>query len=359
MADTPVDPLAAATQVLLTAVQSYVQAAVATEVGKTRQQPTPVATQTETIQNRLDAALRETRGLTDRIKKIEKRDKKQEALRSVFSSFSGVDAPESSRSRSSSRNDFHLFRKLPLELRMKIWKLALPGGRIFEVTGPDVHFHRLMRTTDPATTTSLANARTASGLPDMCITVHKTPKLRLACREANTAFKEAGGFEFGLFGGEYKGVWFNHAKDVLFLRGEPTNWTNVDMSRILRVAIPHTRFMNKESCTATIDTILNQFTSCREVFMLQSVDWEGRSCLPHPRMPAKLWRLQDDDVIGHHDYPMEMSTEIGNVAVWRDVKRIVELLWREHVVEVKGLSESKLPNLVGMEMLRARHGLFD
>nr|XP_036585492.1 uncharacterized protein CTRU02_04353 [Colletotrichum truncatum]KAF6795543.1 hypothetical protein CTRU02_04353 [Colletotrichum truncatum] len=366
MADRSViDPLAAATETLMAAVQGYVRAAVASGVANSQSQLT--VAQVDPLQVLSDAAVQENRGLKEKSKKIEsnkEQDKKIDSSKALLTPYpgSGIDTYGHKHPRHSfPKAEFHLFKKLPLELRMKIWKFALPGGRIFELSGPDVHFHRLMRVTqpDPSQNNPVVNTRIASGLPDMAITAHKTPKLRLACKEANTAFLETGRFEFGLFGSHYKGVWFNHSEDILYLRAEPTSWINIDMSRIVRVALPHTKLMNKDNCNAKIDVILNYFTSCREIIMLQAVDWEYRSCLPHPRMPPKLYTLKDDDIVSVHDYPMEMSTEIGNVAHWKDVKRIVEQLWKEHVIQARGLSESRIPKFAGMEMLRARPGLFD
>ncbi|KAF6841456.1 hypothetical protein CPLU01_00587 [Colletotrichum plurivorum] len=356
------DPMAAATQSLMDAVQSYVRAAVASEVANGSSQA--AGAKAASLKTQYDTALQENRELKDKIKKIQSKaeqEKKKDSFRTLMSNYSGIDFHEKCSRHSNSKAEFRQFKKLPLELRNKIWKLALPGGRIFELSGPDSHFHRIMRAaqTDPNQANPVATARVAAGLPDMCVTAHKTPKIRLACREANNAFLEAGSFEFGLFGGSYKGVWFNHAEDILYLRAEPTNWTNIDMSRVVRVAIPHTKLLNKDNCVAKIDVVLDHFTSCREVIMLQAVDWELRSCIPHPRMPAKLYHLRGDDIVGNHDYPMEMSTDLGNVVVWRDVKRIVEQLWREQVVDVRNLSEGRVPKLAGMEMLRARPGLFD
>lgn len=249
-----------------------------------------------------------------------------------------------------------------MELRMKIWKLALPGGRVFDLSMSDGHFSRVLRL-PPHQNNGQANPamamRQASGLAEMCVTAHKTPKLRLACKEANRAFHEAGGFEFGLFGTSYKGLWFNYTEDILYVREEPRDWTNLDMSRILRVALPHTRLMNKGDCTNKIDMVLDHFTSCREVIMLQTMEWDIRSCLSSPRLPAKLFPLQDDNPVSSHDYPKELSTEIGNVALWGDVRRVVEHIWREHVVEVKHLPESRIPQFKGVEMVRARPSYFD
>ncbi|KAF6811113.1 hypothetical protein CSOJ01_05918 [Colletotrichum sojae] len=360
------DPMAAATQSLMDAVQSYVRAAVASEVANGPSQA--AGAEAASLKTQYDTALQENRELKDKIKKIEiqaEQEKKKDSFRAILSNYSGnysgIDFHDKCSRHSNSKAEFRQFKKLPLELRNKIWKLALPGGRLFELSGPDSHFHRIMRAahTDPNQANPVATARVAAGLPDMSVTAHKTPKIRLACREANNAFLEAGSFEFGLFGGSYKGVWFNHAEDILYLRAEPTNWTNIDMSRVVRVAIPHTKLLNKDNCVAKIDVVLDHFTSCREVIMLQAVDWELRSCIPHPRMPAKLYHLRGDDIVGNHDYPMEMSTDLGNVVVWRDVKRIIEQLWGEQVVEVRNLSEGRVPKLVGMEMLRARPGLFD
>ncbi|EFQ35286.1 uncharacterized protein GLRG_10430 [Colletotrichum graminicola M1.001] len=356
MADSsPADPLAAATSALMNSIQGYVRAAIAAEVANAPPQSTSA------LQTRLDSVIQENSELKEKLKQIEN---ERDTIKAAFSSYIGVALPESKLSRHlrPKTPKFSQFRNFPVEIRMKIWKLALPTGRVFDLSMGDGHLSRVLRATAPNPNggpNAAVAIRQASGLAEMSVTAHKTPKLRLACKEANRAFLEAGGFEFGLFGGAYKGLWFNYTEDILFVREEPRAWTNLDMSRIVRVAFPHTRFMSKGDITSKMDLILDHFTSCKEIILMQTMEWDIRSCLTSPRLPAKLFPLGTDDPIGAHDYPKELSNEIGNVAAWGDVKRVVEQISREHVTEVKRLTPGRVPKFTGMEMVRARPSYFD
>ncbi|WDK14517.1 hypothetical protein CGRA01v4_05798 [Colletotrichum graminicola] len=357
MADSsPADPLAAATSALMNSIQGYVRAAIAAEVANAPPQSTSA------LQTRLDSVIQENSELKEKLKQIETDER--DTIKAAFSSYIGVALPESKLSRHlrPKTPKFSQFRNFPVEIRMKIWKLALPTGRVFDLSMGDGHLSRVLRATAPNPNggpNAAVAIRQASGLAEMSVTAHKTPKLRLACKEANRAFLEAGGFEFGLFGGAYKGLWFNYTEDILFVREEPRAWTNLDMSRIVRVAFPHTRFMSKGDITSKMDLILDHFTSCKEIILMQTMEWDIRSCLTSPRLPAKLFPLGTDDPIGAHDYPKELSNEIGNVAAWGDVKRVVEQISREHVTEVKRLTPGRVPKFTGMEMVRARPSYFD
>lgn len=78
MAAPPVDPLAAATQNLMAAVQGYVRAAVASEMANGPVQPR--LANPDSLRARLDTAIQENRDLTERVKKLEsknRRDKKR------------------------------------------------------------------------------------------------------------------------------------------------------------------------------------------------------------------------------------------------------------------------------------------
>ncbi|WQF77578.1 Putative 2EXR domain-containing protein [Colletotrichum destructivum] len=356
MADnSPPDPMAAAASALMNSIQCYVRAAVAAESANSRPESESA------IQARLDTVVQENTELKDKLKQIEN---ERDTIKAAFSSYFGVALPESKLSRHLRLKipKFPQFKSFPVEIRMKIWKLALPAGRVFDLSMGDGHLSRVLRATAPNPNGGPNPAvamRQASGLAEMTVTAHKTPKLRLVCKEANRAFLEAGGFEFGLFGGTYKGLWFNYAEDILFVREEPRAWVNLDMSRIVRVAFPHTRFMSKPDIIARLDLVLDHFTSCKEVILMQTMEWDIRSCLTSPRLPPKLFPLGTEDPIGAHDYPKELSNEIGNVAAWGDVKRVVEQIGREHVMDVKHLSPGRVPKFIGMEMVRARPSYFD
>ncbi|OHE98985.1 hypothetical protein CORC01_05675 [Colletotrichum orchidophilum] len=380
--------MAAATNAMMMSIQAYVRTAVAAETANaqpTADQPGQLAT----LQSRLETANQENSDLRDRIKQTESKKStrhirkrtfisapmstantdieqagERDTVKAAFSSYLGFPLPDSKHSRHSQSkgSKFPQFKNFPVEIRMKIWKLALPAGRVFDLSNVDAHFSRVLRApianNNGAPNPALV-LRQASGLTEMSLTAHKTPKLRLACKEANKAFLEAGGFEFGLFGGAYKGLWFNYSEDILYVREEPRSWTNLDMSRIIRVAFPHNRFMCKADATAKMDLILDHFTSCKEVILMQTMEWDIRSCLASPRLPAKLFPLRDNDPISTHEYPKELSDDIGCVAAWGDVKRIVGHIWEDHVVSVKHLSAGRIPKFSGIEVLRARPSYFD
>ncbi|OLN88024.1 hypothetical protein CCHL11_00279 [Colletotrichum chlorophyti] len=365
MSDPPsVDPLAAVTESLTGAIQSYIRASVAAQVGSDSAQPHSTAD----LQARYDAVVQENKELKDQLKHIEilaETEKRRDTIRSTLSTI-GFPVHDTKILRHLTSNTpkakFCLFDKLPVELRMKIWKLALPGGRIFELYQRDPHF-RLMRVTQ-AQGNNQPNQfmlqRQASGLPEMSISTHKTPKLRLACKEANRAFREAGGFEFGLFGGVYKGLWFNYSEDILYVKDDPTNWVNLDMSRIIRVGFSHVKFLDKASANSRLDMVLDHFASCREVIVMQNTDWDMRACYAGTRMPSHMFPLRDEDVIGNHEYSKEASDEeLGTIVCWREVKSVVENFWMQHVIAVRQMSGSRVPKLKGVELVRGRHTYFE
>ncbi|TDZ58298.1 hypothetical protein CTRI78_v005548 [Colletotrichum trifolii] len=257
-----------------------------------------------------------------------------------------------------SKPEFRFFRLLPAELRHMIWKFALPGGRIFELS-QDERLRNIRLPGYSQNNSQFLREREVSGVPGVYITNHKTSKLRLACQEANKAFLRTGGFEFGLFGSSYRGLWFNYSQNILFLPSEPSSWTYIDLLRVTRVAILHTKLMSLASCNSYIDIITNHITSCRQLIVLQSIDWTPGSVVGSSswnlRLPVQLYDLQDDDILGKHEFPEPLAAK--TVVIWKVAKEIIKQLWYQRVTE-GCVTQGRVPEVVGKEMLKASPSFF-
>lgn len=97
------------------------------------------------------------------------------------------------------------FNELSLELRMKIWKLAMPCGCLFEpkvdIRQPQARHQHIA--SDP--------------LPVTLRWKHEPPALRAVCRESRRASDIIGGFKFGRMGNTRRGYWFNYESDIVYI----------------------------------------------------------------------------------------------------------------------------------------------
>lgn len=271
---------------------------------------------------------------------------------------------------------------------MRIWKLALPSGRLFE---PYVDVpHRIaggaagggggivtlnfgigpgafaQGAGGNANANANANAPAPNGgangpvLPTLrpdpptirLGAVYPPPRIRSVCREARRATLEAGEFEFGLFRTTRRGYWFNHSSDIVKLAADVMQsplLQHIDLSRVQLIAFSHSQFKTEQLCVSMLDLVLNNAPRCRNIIMFYDHD---------PRNPyrnsstskAKYWPLHDEDVVGNHTFPASRGIADGP-ARWGDLRRVVTDVWREHM-NSRGLEPNAAPRLTGMDLIR-------
>ncbi|KAI5466818.1 hypothetical protein BGZ63DRAFT_369617 [Mariannaea sp. PMI_226] len=105
---------------------------------------------------------------------------------------------------------FPYFRKLPPELRVKIWEYSLSVPRIFWLL-------RRCSTEDALNEGSrtAVRRRTKKWIP--CVINHKPPAPRQTCREARRVSERCGILAFGVRQGRIKSLWFNPVHDIVYI----------------------------------------------------------------------------------------------------------------------------------------------
>lgn len=273
---------------------------------------------------------------------------------------------------------FHQFNSLPPELRSRIWKAELPSGRVFEpffdyahrMAIGQIHQHQPAYThgtvgpnNNGVTGLVIASHHPVNGQPApvpradpapvyLSITV-RAPKIREVCREARRAVMETGRFEFGIFGTQRRGYWFNHASDTVKLSCDlilhPHFSKSLDLSHMQNIAFSHTQFKTEPHCLAAIDIISNLAPRCRTIllFLEQDAGLHHR----HSSLTGKSRRhtLQDDDIVGNHAFPPARGLRDGPIC-WRDLRAVVKAIWIEYAVQ-RNLDPSRLPEFGGMDII--------
>ncbi|OAQ58140.1 hypothetical protein VFPPC_14935 [Pochonia chlamydosporia 170] len=123
------------------------------------------------------------------------------------------------------------FNELPLELRLEIWKMAMPSKRIFEpwVMLRQPHARYQLNPEDPP----LVKLKRK----------HPPPALRAVCHECRRASDMVGGFKFGRAGNRRQGCWFNYYNDIVFI--DPNMMDNVhhmDLRCVSTLGFVHLEF---------------------------------------------------------------------------------------------------------------------
>ncbi|KAL2212308.1 hypothetical protein CC79DRAFT_358638 [Sarocladium strictum] len=102
---------------------------------------------------------------------------------------------------------FPQFSKLPPEIRLEIWKLALPDTRVFRIRSP-MQSHMA---------------------PILMEYNHRPPSALKTCHESRQVASKEGKFLFGpRSSSSTGGLWFNPAKDILFFPSHPKEWEDKD-----------------------------------------------------------------------------------------------------------------------------------
>lgn len=105
--------------------------------------------------------------------------------------------------------------KLPPDLRVKIWEMALPGSRIFE---PYLIEHPAEHRDDGDIRARLSVLNNAT----LHLThKHRPPNIRGVCKEAWKITEKHGHFCLGTYRNQDDGYWFNPRLDILYICPKP------------------------------------------------------------------------------------------------------------------------------------------
>jgi 2EXR family protein len=278
---------------------------------------------------------------------------------------------------------FELFPKLPAELRVAIWKAALPSGRLFEPyfeNNPHPAYGGTQSNNNVTFTIGGAvGFNAANTLPPLVnlqggiigaqgaqhtvpraradppavrfMTTFAPPKVRMACREAYRAAAEVGSFEFGIWRSPRRGHWFNYASDIVKISTvllSHASFSTMDISKIQRLAFGQVQFKAEQNVVAVLDLIMATMPNCREVILFYEQD--TRSIYPAGAIKPYMHPLEDGDIIGYHAFPA--ARNVGNDTItWGVLHRLVMTIWAEHTAS-QGYDPSRVPSFQGMDLIR-------
>lgn len=235
-------------------------------------------------------------------------------------------------SHKSKQPEIFRFKELPLELRLEIWKMAMPGRRIFE---PDI-------------TLRLPRARHQHNPEDPPLVrlkwKHPPPALRAVCRESRQASDMVGGFKFGRVGNTRQGCWFNYDNDVVFI--DPNMMDNVhhmDLRCVSSLGFVHFEFKTEQGCREVLEIAVQDSSDCRTVIFY--FDQESYPTIG----TAKFDRLSDSDLVGNYEFSGRFGLPTG-VANWGHLRQAVYNIWDEHLIQL-GLDKALMPSLVGLDVV--------
>lgn len=239
--------------------------------------------------------------------------------------------------------------KLPIEVRYKIWKLAAPGGRIFDVYLVE----------DPWSSAGHETRTAASRSPDESVIVklrelHKPPAIRGVCRESRRVTDIVGSFKFGLFRGTRHGWWFNHACDIVLLSKFSLRYiTAMNLRNINNVAFTKDAFGAEYDCVRVIKALNKHAPECvKAVFAYSSsIPPSHQSFVsgPIPKLVARLHALKDDDFVGRFSYhPCRRINR--SVVDWGKARRTIMEIWTEEMLYRRNFG-CTFPHLCGYDLV--------
>ncbi|KID84382.1 hypothetical protein MGU_08344 [Metarhizium guizhouense ARSEF 977] len=223
------------------------------------------------------------------------------------------------------------FNELPLELRMEIWKLAMPCGRLFEpkvdIRQPQARHQHIA--SDP--------------LPVTLRWKHEPPALRAVCRESRQASDIIGGFKFGRMGNTRRGYWFNYESDIVYINSDMIDHVrHLDLRRVSSLGFPYLDFKTEQGCRDILEIAVEHALDCRTVVFYFQENYVFLGT-------AKFDRLADSDLVGNYEFSGRFGLPAG-LAEWGNLRQAVYNIWDEHLTQV-GRDKTLKPCLVGIDVL--------
>ncbi|KAH6691557.1 hypothetical protein F5X68DRAFT_188634 [Plectosphaerella plurivora] len=224
------------------------------------------------------------------------------------------------------------FNKLPLELRLMIWELALPDRRVFEP--------RLREMTDPWEHIAVYLQQ---GYPP--------PVIRGVCKEAWQVTETHGCFCFGLTGHAHFGFWFNPSKDLVFMsrsseEEETCDLEDYENDYIAVVKSSGARHLAWSSwmihnSPSDIAEVLKGLPGCETITaVVEAVTMEDGTNV------KAMYPLDDEDTT---TMCVAASKSRGSVMSWAEERKYILRKLRKFT----GLGD-KLPRLEGLEVVRSK-----
>ncbi|KAF4458152.1 hypothetical protein FALBO_15067 [Fusarium albosuccineum] len=212
---------------------------------------------------------------------------------------------------------FPQFKKLPPELRSKIWEYALSEPRIFwpgenHASWETINF------------------------------VHKPPAARQTCHEARQVSQKLGVMAFGQSGTIKKGLWFNLSSDILYL-DKICFLTNNELLPTVREEVRNVALDWDECCyfddySGLLRDILGAFPRCRKIIFVERT---GELLLGG----IAFFAMQDEEECTWSDEDWK----------WGDVKEGMSLEWRsKKLLKELGITEKQLPSIEAVEAIPVR-----
>ena len=249
---------------------------------------------------------------------------------------------------------FHPFRRLPSEIREKIWRMAVPGGRFFE---PSQEYFRRYQVTAPHHWTGEWEDDDDADEVWLNHTItklrkhYKNPVILAVCHESRQACQRMGDFEFGLFGSKRKGCWFNYTEDVVLVRTDMlSNVKALNLHKVQVLAFSDDLFITDRECIRIIDAVATLVPLCREVLLCYDIRPKGERNLGKPGRHRSDWYMLDDqDLVPQIGTLESQWTMSGQAVKWSSLRRTLQALWKKRLMH-KEIRDRSVPDLFGLDM---------
>ncbi|KAF4953989.1 hypothetical protein FSARC_12277 [Fusarium sarcochroum] len=203
---------------------------------------------------------------------------------------------------------FPQFKKLPIELRSKIWDYAMQNeSRIFYPHKDYDHDNEIQQVH----------------------VAHKPPAIRQVCQEARRMSGKRGMFIFGMERSTVKGLWFDFSSDILYIRYKYNDIEDdvEDMAR--NVAIDWCGCEIGQDWEALLRYILGTYPMCERLILVVRFDLELFGNI-------KLFAIPDEERVTNADQRQ-----------WGQVKEEITKEWL-------GITKTQLPSIEAMEIVPVR-----
>ncbi|KAF4976040.1 hypothetical protein FDECE_18512 [Fusarium decemcellulare] len=218
---------------------------------------------------------------------------------------------------------FSQFKKLPPELRSKIWEYALSESRIFLPVDEAVPGWRPVNFT------------------------HKPPAVRQTCREARRVSEWLGAIGFGQNRTAMKGLWFNFQSDILYLNTRYLLENAEELfpainARVRNVALDWDALYVEEYDTdevweRVLRDVIYDFPRCNRIILVQTTG-------DLPAGDITFFPIQDNE-----------DWEINDCNCWGDAQTFIDLKWRSSkLLRELRITEEWLPSIEAVEAVPVR-----
>lgn len=231
---------------------------------------------------------------------------------------------------------FSLFTRLPPELRMKIWRNAVPGGHIIE---PYISPHLIDNMSVPF------GGQFPQTVDTKRRVLRQAPALLAACRESRSACKKSGSFEFGILDNTHQGCWINYDTDWVF------SFTNtmdhlrhvMNLRRVRQLMFPNSLFQTEERCLQVLHSIRLWAPRCQVVAICYCKEADQYGIPLLGISTARFDLLHGNDFVSQ--YSLTENGFSNELVKWADFRRSVVEIWNDYGTLNSGTK--LLPLLIG------------